>query len=125
MKVSDVLTSVTFLGTQSIRLSSLSLMHSSVCSDTGTENCIRPGPLESESSVQEVPTGLQGVPTGLQGVPTGLQGLPTGLPGSSLTGMGVAKGAGIHWALDRSPRKKDLCQCLYMHCYPVTLRNFY
>ena len=29
-------------------------------------------------------------------------GVTTGVAGSSLTGMGVAKGAGIHWALDRS-----------------------
>ena len=35
-----------------------------------------------------------------------VHGLATGLTGSSLTGMGVAKGAGMHCALDMSAGKE-------------------
>lgn len=36
-----------------------------------------------------------------------VQGLTTGVVGSSLTGMGVAKGAGMHCALDRSAEEDE------------------
>lgn len=36
-----------------------------------------------------------------------VQGVTTGDAGSSLTGMGVAKGAGIHCALDRSAEEDE------------------
>lgn len=81
------LTSLTLLGMQSSRLSSLSfitlVLQSSMCSDTGTEYCMgdRAWLLGlSDSSVHGVTTEA----------------------GSSLTGMGVARGAGMHCALDRS-----------------------
>lgn len=81
------LTSLTLLGMQSNRLSSLSfmtlLLQSSMCSDTGTEYCMGDSAWLlglSDSSVHGVTTEA----------------------GSSLTGMGVARGAGIHCALDRS-----------------------
>lgn len=63
------------------------LSHSSMCSDTGTEYCM--GDMAwllglSDSSVH---------------------GVTTEVAGSSLTGMGVAKGAGMHCALDKSAVK--------------------
>lgn len=65
------------------------LPHSSVCSDTGTEYGMG-GRIWllglSGSSEHEVTTAVAG---------------------SSLTGMGVAKGAGMHWALDRSAESRE------------------
>lgn len=82
------LTSLTFLGMHSRRLSSSSLMtlllHSSMCSDTGTEY------------------GMGGRPWLLGLSDRSVHGVPSGDAGSSLTGMGVAKGAGMHCALDWS-----------------------
>lgn len=63
----------------------ITLLQSSMCSDTGTEYGMggRAWLLGlSDSSVHEVTTVVVG---------------------SSLTGMGVARGAGMHCALDRSP----------------------
>lgn len=59
------------------------LLHSSMCSDTGTEYGIggRAWLLPSDRSVH---------------------GVTTEDAGSSLTGMGVARGAGMHCALERS-----------------------
>lgn len=78
---------------QSSRLSSLSfialLPHSSMCSETGTEYCI----------------GGRAWLLGLSD--RSVHGVTCELAGSSLTGIGVAKGAGIHWALDRSAEEKE------------------
>lgn len=78
---------------QSSRLSSSSfitlLLHSSMCSDTGTEYCIGGRPWLPELSDRSV------------------HGVTTELAGSSLTGMGVAKGAGMHCALERSPEEQE------------------
>lgn len=86
------LTSLTFLGMDSNKLSSSSLMtlllHSSMCSDTGTEYCMGGTWLLglSERSVHEVTTVVVG---------------------SSLTGIGVAKGAGMHCALEMSAGEEE------------------
>lgn len=34
-------------------------------------------------------------------------GLSEGIAGSSLTGIGVAKGAGMHWAFDKSGHQQN------------------
>lgn len=63
------------------------LLHSSMCSDTGTEYCMGGTWLLglSERSVHEVTTVVVG---------------------SSLTGIGVAKGAGMHCALEMSAEEE-------------------
>lgn len=63
------------------------MLHSSMCSDTGTEYGIggRAWLLPSDRSVH---------------------GVTTEDAGSSLTGMGVARGAGMHCALERSAEGK-------------------
>ena len=62
----------------------LLLLHSSMCSDTGTEY------------------GMGGRPWLLGLSDRSAQGVSSGVAGSSLTGMGVASGAGMHCALERS-----------------------
>lgn len=64
------------------------LLHSSMCSDTGTEYGIGGAWLLGLSD-------------------RSVHGVTTGVAGSSLTGMGVANGAGMHCALDRSPEEDD------------------
>lgn len=71
------------------RPSFMTLLHSSMCSDTGTEYGMGGSVWLlglSDSSVHEVTTVVVG---------------------SSLTGMGVARGAGMHCALDRSAKSGD------------------
>ena len=65
-------------------LMTLLLLHSSMCSDTGTEY------------------GMGGRPWLLGLSDRSAHGVSSGVAGSSLTGMGVASGAGMHCALDRS-----------------------
>lgn len=70
------------------RRSFITLPHSSMCSETGTEYGMGGSAWLlglSDRLVREVTTGVAG---------------------SSLTGMGVAKGAGMHCALDRSAGAK-------------------
>lgn len=62
----------------------LLLLHSSMCSETGTEY------------------GMGGRAWLLGLSDRSVHGVTTEVDGSSLTGMGVAKGAGMHCALDRS-----------------------
>lgn len=65
------------------------LLHSSMCSDTGTEY------------------GMGGR-TWLLGLSDrSVHGVITEVAGSSLTGMGLAKGAGMHCALDRSAAEEE------------------
>lgn len=82
---------------QSSRLSSLSfmtlLLQSSMCSDTGTEYCM-------------------GDSAWLLGLSdSSVHGVTTEDAGSSLTGMGVARGAGMHCALDRSAEDRKRREC--------------
>jgi len=62
-----------------------------MCSDTGTEYGTRP----------------DGSWLGLSGISWGKTGFCEGICGSSLTGIGVARGAGMHWALVKSVGKSD------------------
>lgn len=64
------------------------LLHSSMCSDTGTEY------------------GIGGRAWLLGLSERSVHGVTTEVVGSSLTGMGVAKGAGMHCALDRSAEEE-------------------
>jgi len=67
------------------------ITHSPMCSDTGTEYGTRP----------------DGSWLGLSGISWGKTGFCEGICGSSLTGIGVARGAGMHWALVKSVEKSD------------------
>lgn len=67
----------------------MTLLHSSMCSDTGTEY------------------GMGGRAWLLGLSDKSVHGVTTGVAGSSLTGMGVAKGAGMHCALDMSAEEKE------------------
>lgn len=67
----------------------MTLLHSSMCSDTGTEY------------------GMGGRFWLLGLSDRSVHGVTPGDPGSSLTGMGVAKGAGMHCALDMSPDMEE------------------
>lgn len=65
------------------------LLHSSICSDTGTEY------------------GMGGRAWLLGLSDRSVHGVTTEVAGSSLTGMGVANGAGMHCALDRSAEEDE------------------